>query len=312
MAIGAWYAGARALANTSGGGFALMEEGLSLAGMTETPVVVHIAQRPGPATGLPTRTAQEDLNLVLYAGHGEFPRVIYAPGTEMDGFFLTQKAFNMADKYQVPVFVLTDQYFMDALQNISVSDFDANKFNVEQYMVETAPDYKRYALTETGVSPRGIPGGPGLVCADSDEHDEGGRITESMDVRNKMMAKRWAKLKGLTADTVPPKEHGTDSYKYLIISWGSTYGAVREAYEKMNREDLAFIHYSQVYPLHPSTSDFIKKAQKVFVVEQNFTGQFAKVIQRETGLSAEPILKFDGIAFSVEELISEFDRRMAR
>ena len=171
MALGAWYAGARALVTTSGGGFALMCEGISLGGMIESPLVLHLAQRPGPATGLPTRTEQGDLDMVLYAGHGDFPRIILAPGTLADGFTLTQKAFNLSAKYQVPVFILTDQFFVDSRYNTPV--FDTGDLKVEKHIVKTDKDYKRFSLTKNGISPRGIPGyGSGNVCADSDEHDE--------------------------------------------------------------------------------------------------------------------------------------------
>ncbi|MCK7514886.1 MAG: hypothetical protein MZV70_70045 [Desulfobacterales bacterium] len=152
---GIWYAGARALATTSGGGFALMTEGVSLAGMLESPMVIYIAQRPGPATGLPTRTAQEDLELALYAGHGEFPRIILTPGNLQDCFELSQNAFNLADKYQVPVFILSDQYIVDS---VALSDeFNPEKVENKEYIEKTAKDYKRYQLTSSGMSPRGIP-----------------------------------------------------------------------------------------------------------------------------------------------------------
>ena len=152
MAIGAFYAGARSMVTTSGGGFALMEEGVSLAGILETPIVIHLAQRPGPATGLPTRTQQGDLELALYSGHGEFPRIIFAPGSIEDAFYLTQKAFNLADKYQIPVFILTDQYLMDSYYNTRC--FDVSQLNIEKHIVKTTTDYKRYKLTDDGISPR--------------------------------------------------------------------------------------------------------------------------------------------------------------
>ena len=179
MVQGAWYAGARAMTTTSGGGFALMEEGISLSGIAEVPVVIHLAQRPGPATGLPTRTEQGDLNLALYAGHGEFPRIIFAPGNFKDGICLTQKAFNLADKYQVPVIILTDQFFIDSYQCIEKIDF--SNFKIQNYITKTGKDYIRYKNTEDGISPRGIPSyGEGFVRFDSHEHDEEGFITEDL------------------------------------------------------------------------------------------------------------------------------------
>jgi len=176
MGLGSWYAGGRALATTSGGGFALMTEGISLAGCIESPMVIHLAQRPGPATGLPTRTEQGDLELALYSGHGEFPRVIYAPGNVQDAFLCALKAFEIADKYQVSAIILTDQFLLDSYYN--VSDFPKTTEALKNYIVKTKPEYKRFQITENGISERGIPGyGEGIVCADSDEHDEGGYIT---------------------------------------------------------------------------------------------------------------------------------------
>jgi len=314
MAIGAWYAGARAIANTSGGGFALMSEGLSLAGMIESPLVIHIAQRPGPATGLPTRTAQEDLELSLYAGHGEFLRIIYAPGDTLQGFYLTQKAFNMAAKYQIPVFILTDQYFMDTLHNIE--PIDVNGLVVEEHIIETSEDYQRYRLTSDGITPRGIPGfGKGLVCVDSDEHDESGHITESMDVRNSMVEKRHKRFNSIVEESLMPTLIGAgangmngENYSLLIISWGTTFGSVKEAVQKIGRSDIAYMHFSQVYPLHPNMASWIKKSRKTVVVELNSTGQFAKLIKRDTGLSVDKILKDDGMPFNVEELIEKIMR----
>lgn len=307
MAIGAWYAGARAMANTSGGGFALMSEGVSLAGMIESPLVIHIAQRPGPATGLPTRTAQEDLELALYAGHGEFCRIIYAPGNALQGFYLTQKAFNMAAKYQIPVFVLTDQYFMDTLHNIAPIDVDG--LMVEEHIIETPEDYQRYRLTADGITPRGIPGfGKGLVCVDSDEHDESGHITESMDVRHSMIEKRHKRYDRIVEESLMPTVIGGENYSILIISWGSTFGTVKESVEKIGRRDMTYMHFSQIYPLHPMTASWTKKARKTIIIENNATGQFAKLVKRDTGLSVDKILKDDGMPFSVEELMEKIMR----
>ena len=187
MAIGSWYAGGRGMTTTSGGGFALMEEGLSLAGMAETPVVIHLGQRPGPATGLPTRTEQGDLDLALYAGHGDFARVILSPGNIEDCFYLSKYAFSLADKNQIPVFILTDQYLLDCQYNIPSIDY--KKYEIKKYVVKTEKDYQRYQFTKTGVSPRGIPGfGEGLVIQTGNEHDETGHTTE-----NAVLRKRWLK-----------------------------------------------------------------------------------------------------------------------
>ncbi len=303
MAIGASYAGARAMVTTSGGGFALMTEGVSLAGMLECPVVIHLAQRPGPATGLPTRTEQADLELALYAGHGEFPRILFAPGTLEQAFYLTQKAFDLADKYQVPAFVLTDQHLMDSYYNLKA--FDPVRTKVQKHIVKTAKDYRRYELTKNGISPRGIPGyGSGLVAVDSDEHDEQGHITEDLDVRVAMVDKRLAKGEALRKDIVRPELIGPKDYKRLVICWGSTYHVVKEALGEMGRTDTAMLHYSQVYPLHPSTADLIGKARKTVVVEGNATGQFRKLIRLHAGVDAtEGLVKYDGLGFTVEDVV---------
>jgi 2-oxoglutarate ferredoxin oxidoreductase subunit alpha len=302
MAIGAWYAGARAMVTTSGGGFALMTEGLSLAGMLESPLVVHLAQRPGPATGLPTRTEQADLELALYAGHGEFPRAIFAPGTLEQAFHLTHAAFNLADKYQTPVFILTDQYLIDSYYNIP--PFDLSKVNLERHVVETAADYRRYELTADGVSPRGVPGfGGGLVALDSDEHDEYGHITEDLGLRVKMVDKRLRKLDLIKTGITPPELVGPRDYKNLVLAWGSTCNIAKEALSELARKDTALLHYSQLFPLHPKTSDYLKRADRLVIIEGNATGQFAKLIKLNTGIDIDrKLLKYNGLSFSVEEV----------
>lgn len=302
MAIGAWYAGARAMVTTSGGGFALMTEGVSLAAMLESPVVIHLAQRPGPATGLPTRTEQGDLELALYAGHGEFPRIILAPGTLEEAFYLTQKAFNLADKYQVPVFVLTDQYFIDSYYNMLM--LDLSNLKVEKHVVKTSKAYRRYEPVKGGMSPRGMPGhGDGLVAVDSDEHDEEGHITEDLDLRVKMVDKRLAKGEALKKEIVRPELVGPKDYRNLAICWGSTYHVVKEGLAELGRDDTAMLHFKQVYPLHSKTADYVRKAKKTVVVESNATGQFRKLIRLHAAVDAdEGLVKYDGLSFTVEDI----------
>ena len=312
MAIGASYGGARSMVTTSGGGFALMIEGVSLAGMLEIPVVIHLSQRPGPATGLPTRTEQADLELALYSGHGEFPRIILAPGNLKDAFFLTQKAFNLADKYQIPVFVLTDQYLIDSLMNLPLLDISDTRD--ENHVVKTHKGYKRYELTEDGISPRGIPGfGEGLVGVDSDEHDEEAHITEDLILREKMVDKRLKKLDSIKKEIVPPELVGSSNYKVLITGWGSTYNVVREALQELGREDISFLHFKQVYPLYEGTRDYLQKAQKNIIIENNATSQFGKLIKLYTGMDIEAkILKYNGLAFSVEEVAAEIKKILGK
>ena len=302
MGIGAWYAGARALVGTSGGGFALMVEGTSLAGMLESPMVIHLAQRPGPATGLPTRTEQGDLELALHAGHGSFPRIIYAPGSIEDAVLLTHRAFNQADKHQVPVFVLTDQYLIDSYYNLPEIDWDA--LRAETYLTRTEKGYRRYALTDSGLSPRGIPGwGEGLVMVDSDEHDEWGHITEDMGMRTSMVDKRLRKGALVLGDSLAPELVGGEGYETLLVGWGSTYHVIREAMERLGRPSVSFLHFRQVWPVPPGTEAMLRRAKRVIAIEGNATGQFARLLKLETGVDAHHrVLKYSGQQFSVEEV----------
>jgi 2-oxoglutarate/2-oxoacid ferredoxin oxidoreductase subunit alpha len=309
MAIGAWYSGARAMVTTSGGGLALMMEGISLAGMLESPMVIHLAQRPGPATGLPTRTEQGDLNMVLHAGHGEFPRIILAPGSIEDAYQLTQKAFSWADKYQIPVFILTDQYTMDTYYNVKELSVPQEK-KIDRFIIKTDADYQRYKLaTDNGISPRGIPNnGEGLVRVDSDEHDENGLITEDMDTRIKMMEKRNSKLNQIKKESFEPTLIGSEDYRILCVGWGSTYHIIKEALTKLNDTDVAFLHFKQVYPVSESSVDFLKKAKQIISIENNYSGQFSQLLETSTGIGiATKILKYNGLPFYADELAEEID-----
>jgi 2-oxoglutarate ferredoxin oxidoreductase subunit alpha len=308
MALGAWYAGARAFITTSGGGFALMSEGVSLCGMIESPLVLHLAQRPGPATGLPTRTEQGDLDLVLYAGHGHFPRIILAPGTLEQGFLLTQKAFYLADKYQVPVFILTDQFFIDSSYNTPV--FSTDDITDERFIHKTNTDYKRFLFSETGISPRGVPGyGDGIVCVDSDEHDEGGYITEDSDIRVRMVDKRLKKTESFKNDIIEPVLVGSRNYRTLVLCWGSTFNTVAEAVEALDDEKISLLHFSWIYPLPVSLIEYLGSASSVIIVENNSSAQFAQLIKLSTGFSIDKkILKYNGHPFSVEEVMMEIKK----
>ncbi|MCL1972391.1 MAG: 2-oxoacid:acceptor oxidoreductase subunit alpha [Endomicrobia bacterium] len=304
MAIGASFAGARSMVTTSGGGFSLMCEGVSLAAATETPVVIHLAQRPGPATGLPTRTEQADLELALYAGHGEFPRAIFAPGTPKDCFEMTQKAFDIADKYQTPVFILSDQYLVDSISNCEM--FDKLEIPVK-HISEMPENYMRYSNTPNGVSPRGVPGyGKGFVCVDSDEHDENGRITESENTRVLMHKKRMKKYIGILAEAAEPELIGTPDYENLVICWGSTKNTVKEALNILKHEKTAILYYKQVYPVHVKTNDYLRKASRIIFVENNFSGQFENLIRKFTNIrSTVHVHKYDGLPFSADKVAQQ-------
>jgi len=308
MGLGAWYAGARAIVSTSGGGFALMTESVSLAGIMESPMVIHIAQRPGPATGYPTRTEQGDLNFVLHSGHGEFPRVILAPGTIEDGYNIGRRAFEIAARFQVPVFILTDQFYVDSHMCANSDAMPVEE--VEYHIVETEKGYKRYAYVDDGKTPRGIPGwGEGFVCADSDEHEEEGRITESHETRVKMMDKRMSRFDLLRGGEVDPEFIGSDDAKTLVIGWGSTYGVIKETLEGLGRDDVQFVHAKQVFPLPEQFIERLKKnVDTLIVIENNFSGQFADLIELKTGKKIDHrILQYDGLPFSVERLTKELE-----
>ncbi|MDR3641553.1 MAG: 2-oxoacid:acceptor oxidoreductase subunit alpha [Humidesulfovibrio sp.] len=309
MAIGAVCAGGRAIVPTSGGGFALMVEAVSLAGMLETPVVFLVAMRPGPATGLPTRTEQADLNLVLYAGHGEFPRAVFSPGSVEECFHLTYRAFEMAEKHQSPVFVLTDQYLADSLQNVTPFDLERLPEIPAPLLAPSDPkNYKRFAFTDDGLSPRAIPGySEALVISDSDEHTEDGKLTENLDIRVKMVAKRLQKGLGLAGDTVPPSYYGEDAAGVLLVCWGSTLGAALEARERLEEQgkSAAVLHFAQVWPLvEDQFLPMLEAAGRVVCVEGNATGQLARLLRQESGFRiTDMVLRFDGLPITAAYIL---------
>lgn len=318
MALGASFAGVRAMTGSSGGGFALMVEGLSLAAITETPIVIGLAQRPGPATGLPTKTEQADLLFALYSGHGEFPRVILAPGTPEQAFYLTNKAFDLAEKYQIPVFVLTDQYLADS--QWTCDGLDMGKIIYTDYRIRgeafsALPEYNRYSFTESGVSPMAVPGeAKHLIVADSDEHDEAGHLTEDADLAIKMLDKRLTKkMLLLRKDIEPPLFYGSDNPEIVLVGWGSTYGVIKETVDALSGvRKIAMLHFSEVYPL-PSTRNFdylglLQKAKTTVCVEGNATGQFAQIMRTETGFTFNRLVnRYDGRPFTLEGLKGEIN-----
>jgi 2-oxoglutarate ferredoxin oxidoreductase subunit alpha len=313
MVLGASYAGARAMTTTSGGGFALMAEALGLSGITETPAVIFLCQRPGPATGLPTMTEQGDLQFVLTAAQGEFPRCILAPGTPEECFYLTAEAFNIADKYQIPVFVLSDQYLADSL--FTSKRFDPSKITVERHLLSDQDlrtkkeQYKRYKLTPQGISPRALPGQEGvLVLSDSDEHDEFGHICEDADNRIKMNDKRMKKLEVLRDEMPVAKVYGDSGAKLSLIGWGSTYGPLAEVVDILKAEgkSVNLVHFTHIHPLPvEATRKLFSKSKKTVCVENNSTGQFARHLKLEADVSIkDTVLRYDGEPFSPEFIIA--------
>jgi len=304
MVLGASYAGLRAMTATSGGGFDLMTEGLSLAGITETPLVVIVSQRPGPSTGLPTRTEQGDLNLLIHAGHGEFPRMIFAPGTIMEAIEIARDAFDLADTLQCPVLILTDQHLADSIQVLEQDvPLSVNQRTCQPY----GETYQRYALTQGGLSPLTYPGiGQALVRVDSDEHGEDGRITEDLDLRVRMVDKRMKKWKYMEGLSRKPTFCGDPDSEWIILSWGSNRQIVEEAVWKINQTGipLAALHFAQVYPLFPEmVAAWILEQRKIVCLENNASGQFAGLLKREFGLKIKhQLLKYNGECFTVQEV----------
>jgi 2-oxoglutarate ferredoxin oxidoreductase subunit alpha len=319
MIVGASFAGVRTMTATSGGGFSLMVEGLSLAGMTETPIVIVISQRPGPATGLPTRTEQGELEFAIHGGHGDFPRVVFAPGTAEEAFHLTIKALNIAEKYQVPAIILTDKSQVDSY--VTTERFDISKEWIKTRNQSSNPNqekpeepfvpYQRYRITESGVSPREFPGNPhSLVIADSDEHNEEGHITESPFLRNEMVKKRQRKLEGIRRELKIPFSFGSNDASTVIVCWGSTYGAVLESVNLLNQnnQSVKMIHLSEVWPFpRKEFENLVKDSERLVVVEGNATGQMAHLIAAETGLKAtKKILRFDGRPFTSNYIMEHY------
>lgn len=316
MALGASFAGVRAMTGTSGGGFALMAEGLSLAGMTETPIVIAMGQRPGPATGFPTRTEQGDLEFILSAGHGEFPRVVFAPGTPDQALYLTNKAFDLAEKYQIPAFVLFDTSLADS--QWTVDSFDLSRLRYQDYRLrgdafKNQLDYKRYSSTDTGVSPLAVPGDAShVVVVDSDEHDEEGHIIEDAATRIRMVEKRlFKKLPLIRSEIAPPDLYGDQDAHVVLTGWGSTYGVMKEAVDELAKSmRIAMLHFGEIFPL-PDLARFdyvafLTKAKLSLCIEHNATGQFSRLLRAETGFEFKTrINRYDGRPFTVEELIGE-------
>ena len=309
MALGASYAGVRAMTGSSGGGIALMSEALSLAGIIETPVVIINVQRPGPATGLPTRTEQADLRFAIHSGHGEFPKMVISLRSPEDAFYQTARAFNIAEKYQIPVILLSDQYLADG--ELTIEPFDFSKIEIERNLYEDelpAGRYKRYELTDTGISPRIIPGKveDKIILVDSDEHDEYGNITESAQMRTSMVDKRSKKGELLEGEVEEPWLIGDENPDNLLVCWGSLFGQVNEVVEILQEEgySVGALVYGDIYPFPTRLlKENAATAKSIIDIENNSAAQLDGLM-REFALikSDHKILKYDGRAFSVDEL----------
>jgi len=303
MALGAAYAGARAMVGTSGGGFALMTEALSLAGQGELPMVIVEAQRPGPSTGVPTYTMQGDLNFVIHAGHGEILRVVLAPGDAEEAFYTAGLAMNLAWKFQIPAFVLSDKHLSESIFSFEA---DLDKVKPEKPLLwNNQGEYKRYLDTQDGISPLAFPGNPSaIIKATSYEHDESGITTEEPETISLMQNKRLRKRKALE-DELEKYEtvnvYGNPDSQTVLLCWGSTKGACIEVAEAL---DLKVV---QPLILEPLPINALKKAlsgaDKIIDVEVNATGQLAKLISSHGICIDDMILRFDARPFTVDVLL---------
>jgi 2-oxoglutarate ferredoxin oxidoreductase subunit alpha len=320
FAIGAGNAGARAMTATSGGGFSLMVEALGLAGMAEVPVVIVEAQRPGPSTGMPTKTEQGDLLFALFASQGEFPRIVLAPGTQEACFHTTVRAFNLAEKWQCPVIVMTEFYLTTMMRTLLPSEFPIERVQIDRGDLLTPAQldgltgpYLRYRDTPSGISPRAIPGHPKAVQqACSDEHDEYGHFEdENQANRLKMAGKRWRKFQHIVEDLHEPTLYGPEGAAVTLMGWGSTYGAMREAVDMLNARGTRanLLHFVDIWPFpEAKAAPLIEAARELVAVEGNQSGQFAHLVRAMTGRRADRmILRWDGRPISAEYIIEKLE-----
>ena len=309
MAIGASYMGTRAATGTSGAGICLMSEALGLAGMSETPVVIVDAQRAGPSTGMSTRTEQSDLLFTVHASHGEFPRAVLSPSSHEEAFYMGAEAFNIAERWHVPVFLLTDLYFADSEASVPV--FDLSRVTIDRGPIAPEPEetavLRRYEPTPSGVSPRAFPGlSKWLIGCDSHEHDESGLLTDDRANRVLQHGKRMRKLGGIAAGSPAPRVSGAPA-EDLFLCWGSTAGALEEAASIIRSRDggrIATGVFSSLFPVNgAAVTEALAGFRRIFTVETSYGGQLGRLLRMETGIeTAGHIGKADGRPFTVEEM----------
>lgn len=312
MGIGAAFAGARVMVATSGPGQSLMTEGVGQAGEAEIPIVIVECQRVGPSTGEPTKNEQSDVNHVVYASHGEIPRFVIAPGTSTECFQLTVDAMNLAEKYQLPVFILLDQALCQ--NSASIESFDLNNVHIDRGKLATEDVlsklevYKRYQFTEDGVSIRSIPSQDGGIAqVTGNEHNEMGLVSTDKTNRLKMMRKRMVKLELGKKDMPRGNNIGSENAKIGIIGFGSTYGPIVESLQQLSEKgvDVRFHQIRTIWPLlEDDLNDFMDNLDVVFVVENNYQGQIASLIKGTVGNSNKirSVTKFDGASFKPKEI----------
>jgi 2-oxoglutarate ferredoxin oxidoreductase subunit alpha len=324
MAIGAAQAGCRAMCATSGGGFALMTEGLGMAAMIETPMVVIDVQRAGPSTGVPTKTEQGDLWQMLGAGHGDYPRAIATPTDILDCFKIIPEIFNLVDKFQCPGIVLTDLLLSEGTGSVDPKELNFN-VPIDRGELITSPNgvsgaYKRYLITESGISPRAIPGIPGYThTVATDEHQEDGVLISDEFTnpvkRREMMEKRQRKVQGIEAAVPPPKLVGPRNADVTLIGWGSTKGVLEEAIELLADEGITANHLQirWMVPLHgDAILNELHGAKHTIMVENNYSGQFARYLRGETSFVADGhIRKYDGEPFMPHHIVEAVKEQLA-
>lgn len=311
-AIGASYAGARAMTATSGPGFSLMMEMIGLASMAEIPLVIVDAQRAGPSTGMPTKTEQSDLNTAIYGGHGEAPRIVLAPGTIADCFYITVKAFALAEKYQMPVIILADMAIVQRMTTVPA--FREERIQIPERIRARPGSPGRYAMTDSGISPMPIPGDKGLsYVATGLEHDERGHPSYDPAVHEAMTSKRFRKLRMALDDLIPPVRYGALDPEIGIIGWGSTEGAIREGVEMALNYGIkaSSLHIKSLNPIHiHEIRRYISQPslKALIVPELNFTGQLADFIESKVGIAPIKFTKVQGLPFSPQEIFEETKR----
>lgn len=307
MAIGASYAGVRSMTGTSGGGLSLMTEGVGLAAITETPLVIALSQRPGPATGMPTWTEQADLKFVMNISQDEFPKVVLTPGDVEELFYWTFEAFNIADKFQVPVFIMTDKFLSESFFSAKPFKMDGLKidrgFIFEGDSEKSMEFYPRYKEVENGVPVKSNPGTPGgLHKAPGNEHDDFGFVATDSATRIKNQKRRFKKEQFIKELMPKPSLYGTENAEITFVCWGSTKVALKEALKYTDK--FNFIHFPAV---HPVDWDYVKemfKNRNLVIVEENFTAQLKSVIAEKTGIVIEKVfLRYDGRPFFVEDIV---------
>ena len=315
--LGASYGGVRSMTATSGPGFSLMTELIGLASMAELPAVIVDAQRAGPSTGMPTKMEQSDLSFSLYSGHGDTPRIVVAPANVADCYSLMIDAFNMAERYQMPVLFLTDQSLTARVESVEASAFTPRPVaervkpqvlaGVGMSAGESDTDYSRYAYTASGISPVSVPGmGMPAYVATGLEHDEHGHPDYEPDDHEEMMRKRYRKLETAAAELPAPVRYGDEDAVIGIIGWGSTEGAIQEAIDRAraNGYRVASLHPRILSPLpDQAIHTFIQSVTKVIVPECNYTGQLANLLGAKYGLKAIRVNKFGGIPFTAADIL---------